>query len=173
MELQLVGSAWNRLVLRGAGTTTHNDGAGDTGFAFKWAPALPSNDVSLAVLGQVTLDTGAAAFTNGRPIYSLAATIGRNLSGGCAVAMYANVDDSGGAKTWTLSPNVSFPIAGQLGGFVEAGRKFGGGASASMAGAGLTWLLHDRVQLDLYGRRGLTASSPDLQAGFGVSTFWH
>ena len=172
LEVQIAGSAWNRLDLRTNGTTTHADGAADIRLAFKWAPTLSDKDMSLALLGGVTLDTGAAAFSNGRPIYSLGATLGRNLGSGCAVAMYANVDRNGGAATWTLSPNLSFPIAGSLSGYVEAGRMFGGGVSASLAGAGVTWLLHDRVQLDLYGLRGLTARSPDLQAGFGVSAFW-
>jgi len=29
------------------------------------------------------------------------------------------------------------------------------------------------VQFDLYALRGLTARSPDLQAGFGISVFWN
>ena len=172
-EVQIAGSAWNRLDVETAQTTTHADGAGDTRLSIKWAPALPSENISLAMLGTVTLDTGSPAFTNGRPIYSLGATIARDVGAGCEIALYANVDRSGGADTWTLSPNISFPIAGPVGGFFEAGRIAGGGASDSLAGGGMTWLLHDRVQFDLYARRGLTAHSPDRQAGFGVSAYWN
>ena len=71
-----------------------------------------------------------------------------------------------------MSSNFGFPIGENFAGYVEAGRVFGGGESSILAGAGVTWLLRDRVQLDLYGRRGLTARSPDLQAGAGVSVFW-
>ena len=84
----------------------------------------------------------------------------------------ANVDHSGGTDTWTVSPNFSFPIAGNLGGYVEAGRTSGGGESDSRAGGGLTLLLHDRVQLDLYALHGLDHRSTDLTAGFGVSMAW-
>jgi hypothetical protein len=172
LEMQLAGSLWNRLDLRVAGVTMRSEGAGDTKFALKWAPSLSGKDVTLAVLASVTVDTGAAAFTNGRPIVSLGATVARDLGDGRSIAMYANVDRSGGVDTWTLSPNFGFPISGNLGGYIEAGHTFGGGASSTVAGGGLTWLLHDRVQFDLYGLRGLTSRSPDVQAGFGVSVFF-
>lgn len=171
LEAQLAGSLWNRIDLRAAGISTRDEGAGDTKLALKWAPKLSSKDVSFAVLGSITLVTGASAFTNGRPIVSLGATIARDLGAGRSLAMYANVDRSGGTATWTLSPNFGFPISGNLGGYVEAGHTFGGGTSSTVAGGGLTWLLHDRVQFDLYGLRGLTSQSPDLQAGFGISVF--
>jgi hypothetical protein len=173
VELQIAGSLWNRSSVRAASVTTHDDGVGDTRFSLKWAPALPDDALSLAVLGGVTADTGAAAFTNGRPVYSLGATLGHKVGADCAVALYANVDHSGGTETWTVSPNFSFPIAGDLGGYVEAGRTTGGGESDSRAGGGLTWLLHDRVQLDLYALHGLTHGSTDLNAGFGVSMAWN
>jgi hypothetical protein len=172
LEIQLAGSLWNRIDLRAAGTLMRSEGAGDTKFALKWAPTLSGKDLALAVLGSVTVDTGSTAFTNGRPIVSLGATVTRDLGDGRSVAMYANVDRSGGVDTWTLSPNFSFPIKGNLGGYVEAGHVFGGGASSTVAGGGLTWLLHDCVQFDLYGLRGLTLRSPDVQAGFGISVFW-
>ena len=171
-EVQVAGSAWNRLDLRYAGMSAHSEGAGDTKLALKWAPALASKDVTLAMLGSVTFATGAPAFTNGRCIYSLGATIARDLGDGRSLAFYANVDHSGGEDTWTLSPNFGFPISGNLGGYIEAGHTFGGGASSTVAGGGLTWLLRDRVQLDVYGLRGLTTRSPDVQAGFGVSVFF-
>jgi len=172
LEIQFAGSAWNRLDLRSAVIATRNEGLGDTKIALKWAPALAIKDVSIALLGGVTLDTGAAAFSNGRPAYALGATVSRDLGSGRAVAMYANISRSGGASSWTLSPTFSFPLAKDVGAYVEAGRTFGDGSSA-VAGGGLTWLLHERMQFDLYALRGLTARSPDLQAGFGVSVFWN
>ena len=172
LEMQLAGSPWNRLDVRDAGITSHDEGAGDTRLSLKWAPALSTKAVTLAVLGGVTLDTGSAAFTNGRPIYSLGVDVAHDLGSGRSIAGYANVDHSGGSNVWTVSGNFGFPISGNLGGYVEAGRVFGGGASSTLAGGGLTWVLHERVQFDLYGRRGLTSRSPDLQAGFGISLFW-
>ncbi len=172
LEVQLAGSLWNRLHQHAGGVSFHDDGGGDTKLALKWAPSLASKDITLAVLGSVTAATGSAAFTNGRPIVSLGATVAHDLGGGRSLAFYANVDRSGGEDTWTLSPNFGFPISGNLDGYVEAGHTFGGGQSSTVAGGGLTWLLHDRVQFDLYGLRGLTPRSPDVQAGFGVSVFW-
>ena len=171
-EAQVTGSLWNRLDVRIAGLTSKSEGAGDTRLSLKWAPVFPVEHVSLAILGGITFKTGSATFTNGRPIYSLGAVLGKDLGTGRSVAAYANVDRSGGLDTWTLSTNFGFPIHGNIGGFVEAGRIFGNGVSSTLCGAGLTWLWHDRLQLDLYSRRGLTSSSPDLQAGFGVSLFW-
>jgi hypothetical protein len=173
LEIQLAGSLWNRLDMRAAGISSNSEGAGDTAIALKWAPALSSKGVTLAVLGAVTFDTGSAAFTNGRPIYSLGATIARDMGAGRSIGFYANVDHSGNTNTWTLSPTFSFPISGSLGGYVEAGRVFGSGASSTVAGGGLTLLVHNRVQLDVYARHGFTSSSPDVQAGFGVSVYWN
>jgi hypothetical protein len=163
LEVQVSASPWNRLDVR----------AGDSGFAVKWAPALANKELSLAFLGGVTFDTGAAAFANGRPSYSLGATIGRDLGAGRAITLYTNVNRSGGANTWTLAPAFGFPLTEQLAGYVEAGRIAGGGVSSTLAGGGLTWLLHDRVQFDVYARHGVTSSSPDLQAGFGICVFWN
>jgi len=173
LEIQLAGSAFNRLDVRTAGATTHSDGAGDTGIAMKWAPALADRQLSLAILGGVTLDSGAGAFTNGRPVYALGATLGRDLGGGKSLSLYANLNRSGAANTWTLAPSFNFAVNEQIGAFVEAGRVAGGGNSSTLVGGGLTWLLRERVQLDLYERRGVTSHSPDEQAGFGISIYWN
>ena len=173
LEVQVSGSPWNRIEVRAAGTSSQTQGAGDSGFALKWAPALASKDLALAFLGAVTFDTGAAAFTNGRPVYSFGTTIGRDLGAGRTVTLYANVTRSGGANTWTIAPSLEFPLTEQIGGYVEVGRSAGDGTSSTLAGGGLTWLLHDRVQFDVYARHGVTSSSPDLQAGFGICVFWN
>lgn len=172
LEVQVSGSPWNRIDVRAAGTTAQSQGAGDTGFALKWAPALANNDYSLALLGGVTFDTGAAAFTNGRAVYSLGTTIGHDLGAGRSLTLYANVNRSGGANTWTIAPAFGFPLTEQVGGYVEVGRSAGDGTSSTLAGGGLTWLLHERVQFDVYARHGVTSNSPDLQAGFGICVFW-
>jgi hypothetical protein len=172
LEIQFAGSAWNRLDVRSGGTATRNEGGGDTTVAMKWAPALATKHVSMALLGGVTLTTGDSAFTNGRPAYSLGATISRDLGSGRAVALYGNASRSGGRNIWTVSPNFSFPFGQDMGAYVEAGHTSGGDGASTVAGGGLTWLLHEHVQFDLYALHGLTSRSPDLQAGFGVSAFW-
>lgn len=172
LELQVGGSLWNRLAASSAGASSRAEGAGDGKIGLKWAQPLPASKLSLGILAAVTLDTGSAAFTNGSPIYSLGAVLGRDLGAGRSLAGYVNVDHSGAANTWTASSNFGFPVHGNLGGYVEVGRIAGAGNSSTVAGGGLAWLLYGRVQLDMYARRGLTGQSPDLQAGFGASIFW-
>jgi hypothetical protein len=172
LEMQLSSSLWNRLDQHDAVSSSRLTGVGDTKVSLKWAPSLASKDWSLAVLGGVSFDTGTAAFSNGQQVTSLGATVARDLGGNRSFAAYANVDHSGGADTWTLSTNYGFPLAGNFAGYVEAGRSFGTGTPASVAGGGVTWLFHDRLQLDVYARCGLTAESPDLQAGTGISLYW-
>ncbi len=172
LELQLGGSLWNRLDGNGVDVDKRSEGGGDSTIALKWAPTLKWSHVAIAFLGAVTLDTGAPAFTNGRPVYSLGATVSRDLQAGRAVAMYLDASSNGGRTTWTLSPNISFPITSNVGAYVEAGRTVGGDAAGTVAGGGMTWLLHDRVQFDIYGLRGLQGHAPDLQAGLGVSVVW-
>jgi hypothetical protein len=172
LELQLSGSPWNRTTIHAPGVRMHTDGAGDTALGLKWAPALASKQWTLAFLGSVSFDTGSAAFTNGRTVTSLGAAATRDLGDGRSLELYANDVNDRGANTWTLSANYGFPIHGNFGGYLEAARVAGGGTSSSLAGAGITWLLHDRVQFDLYADGGLTSRSPDLLAGFGISVFW-
>lgn len=172
-EIELAGSAWNRLDARGAAGSTRREGSADSSVAVKWAPAPADAPLSLALLGAVTLASGDAAFSNRRTTFSFGATLSRDLGAGRSVNLYANVDRSGGANTWTLAPGFNVTLGGGFGAFVEAGRQCGAGTSSTLAGGGLTWSWHERVQLDLYGRRGLTAHSPDEQAGFGVSVFWN
>ena len=172
LELQVAGSLWNRLDSRWHGGSSRVEGAGDTRIGLKWARPLPASKMSVGILATVTLDTGSAAFTNGAPIYSLGAVLGRDLGAGRSLAGYVNLDHSGASNTWTVSSNVGFPVHGNLGFYLEIGRICGAGDASAVGGGGLTWLLHDRVQLDLSARRGLTSRSPDLQAGLGVSTFW-
>ncbi len=172
LELQLSGSPWNRLDQHDAVSSQHLTGAGDIRVSLKWAPPVAGKNWSLALLGGVSFDTGAAAFSNGQQVYSLGATVARDLGDDRSLAAYANVDHAGGADTWTLSANFGFPLGGDFAGYIEAGRSFGTGMPASVAGGGVTWLYRDRLQFDLYARCGLTAESPDLQAGAGISLYW-
>ena len=103
LELQLSGSPWNRLDQHDAVSSQHLSGAGDIRVSLKWAPPLAGKDWSLALLGGVSFDTGAAAFSNGQQVVSLGATVARDLGGDRSLAAYANVDHAAGADIWTLS----------------------------------------------------------------------
>ena len=172
LELQLSGSPWSRTTIHAPWFRAHADGAGDTAIGLKWAPALANKRWTLAFLGSVSFDTGSAAFTNGRTVTSFGAAATSDLGDGRSLELYANDVHGGGANTWTFSANYGFPIHGNFGGYIETARVAGGGTSSSLAGAGITWLLKEHVQFDLYADGGLTQSSPDLLAGFGISVFW-
>lgn len=172
LELQVAGSLWNRLDASSQGASSRAEGAGDTRIGMKWAQPLPASKMSVGILATVTLDTGSAAFSNGWPIYSLGAVLSRDLGAGRSLAGYVNVDHSAGSNIGTVASNFGFPVHGNLGAYLEVGRIAGAGNSSTVGGGGLTWLLDDRVQLDMYARRGLTSQSPDLQAGLGISMVW-
>jgi hypothetical protein len=172
LEVQLLGSAWNELDIHSMDFSSHREGAGDTRLSLKWSPTLSTKGLSFAMLGGVTFDTGSADFSSGHTIETLGATLGHDLGGGRSIAAYANVDHSGNANVWTTSVNFGFPISGNLGGYLEVGHVDGDGTTSTVAGGGMTYLLNNRVQFDLYARHGLTSESPDIQAGFGVSVFW-
>ncbi len=171
-EVQLAGSAFNRTTIRGPGFRTHATGAGDTAIAGKWAPALNGQTTTLALLGAVSFDSGSDDFTNAQTVTSFGAAATRDLGDSRSLGFYANVDHAGGENTWTASTSFGFPVRGDIGGYVELARITGGGSSASLAGAGMTWMLHERVQFDLSFDAGLNRNSPDVLAGFGVSVFW-
>jgi hypothetical protein len=171
-EVQLHTSPWNRMTTRVGTLHASVEGAGDSALGIKWAPSLDSKTWTMAVLGLVSFDTGSSAFTNGHTVTSLGVAAGRDMGDGRSLGLYANLDHGAGQNTWTGSANFNFPIQGPFGGFVQVGRFAGGGASSSLAGGGITWLLHDALQFDLGANFGLTNRSPDYQIGFGVSVFW-
>ncbi|MDI1253412.1 transporter [Thermomonas sp.] len=172
IEVQLHTSPWNRMTTRVENLHADVEGTGDSALGIKWAPLLDSKVWTLAVLGLISVDTGSSAFSNGHTVTSLGVAAGRDFGDNHSLGLYANVDHGAGQNTWTESANFNFPIQGGFGGFVQVGRFNGGGTSRSLAGGGITWLLHDCVQVDLGANFGLTSRSPDYQAGLGVSVFW-
>jgi hypothetical protein len=172
LELQAADALYNRQRTRTDDVTTADHGAGDLTLALKLA--LPSTrKVSWALLGGVSLATGNTPFTTGTQQYQLAGSASMHLDDAHALGLYAGVTREGKDNAYTLSPNFSFPVGANLGGYVEAGYTFGDHIDKNeVAGGGLAWMVNSTVQLDLYALRGLTSLSTDLQAGFGVSIYW-
>ncbi|MBS0463039.1 MAG: transporter [Proteobacteria bacterium] len=172
LEVQLHASPWNHASIRTGAVRTSAQGAGDTALGIKWAPSLDSKQWTLAVLGLVSFDTGSAAFSAGHTVTSLGVAAARDLGGNRSLGLYANLDHGAGQNTWAGSANFNFPIHGDFGGFAQIGRFADGGVSSSLAGGGITWLIHDTIQLDLDANVGMTKRSPDYQLGFGVSVLF-
>ncbi len=172
LELQLAGSPWNRVTVRDHGVHASATGAGDTRVAVKWAPPLATGGLSFALLGAVSLDTGAAAFSSGTTVSTVGVALSRDLGDGRSVGGYLNVDHDRSSNVVSSSLSYGFPLNDAVGVFVEVGHGSGGGPATSVAGGGLTWLVDNRLQFDLSAHVGLTSRSPDLDAGFGISYLW-
>jgi hypothetical protein len=172
LEVQLAGSPWNRVTVRDHGAHASNTGAGDTRVAVKWAPPLSTEGLSFALLGAVSFDTGSAESSSGTTVSTLGVVLSRDLGDGRSVGGYLNVDHDRSSNVVSSSLSYGFPVNDAVGGFVEVGHSSGGGPSTGVAGGGLTWLVDNRLQLDLSAHVGLTSNSPDLDAGFGISYFW-
>lgn len=174
LELQAFGTPWNQLRTRprdGAASTEH--GAGDSGLALKYALPLHSDKHAVALLASTTLDTGAAAFTEGGTQYALGASYEYSFNDRWSSALYANATRGAGADTFTWSPSLSLALNDQVSTYVEAGfTHTDGEPNTAIAGAGLTWMVARTVQVDASFDVGLDNHSPDLQAGLGVSFYF-
>ncbi|TCV92767.1 outer membrane putative beta-barrel porin/alpha-amylase [Luteibacter rhizovicinus] len=171
-ELQIGGSAWNRLEERGQGVRRYSVGHGDSSLGLKLAPTL-SGDFSWSALGVVTFANGDQDFSNGARQYTLGATAQWAINERYVTTLYANVDRLRGRNTWTLAPTFGVNIAqnwmvyGEFDAIHSAqdGNEFqaGGGAALSVT---------DHVQLDAYALHRIGAHGPSVIAGLGISIFF-
>lgn len=174
LELQLFGNPWNRLreAPRNAPSTTTR-GAGDTGIALKYALPVGSDRHALAVLASSSFDTGSRAFGEGGTQYELGASYEYTFNERWTGALYANATRGAGEDAFTWSPSLNLALTDTVTGFLEAGfTHTNGEPSTSVAGAGLTWRVTPRTQLDASVDLGLDRNSPDVQAGLGVSFYF-
>lgn len=174
LELQLSGAPWQRQRMRMPGEATQRDrGSADSLVALKWAPQLSGGQDRWALLASATLARGDAAFSEGRQ-YMLAASWEHDLGNTFSTALYASHSRGDGARSTTWSPSLSMTLGPRLSAFVEAGfTDERNGPTESVAGAGLAWMWTERVQLDASFDLGLDADSDDLQAGLGLSAYFH
>jgi len=132
----------------------------------------------VAVLTGFSLPTGQASLSSGRVDPSVLVAFSHTLSS--RVSLGYNIGHS-----WE-SPNkisarqrllryslaLGVEITDKFGGFVEAfgNRAFNSSRSpANSIDAGVTYLLADNIQLDLYAGRGLSAGAEDTFVGGGIS----
>ncbi|CBL44976.1 Hypothetical protein HDN1F_13930 [gamma proteobacterium HdN1] len=166
LELQL-GTGWNRL--EGAGPST--DGRSDTSLAVKFAPTA-AGDVSWGVLASIELTDGAQAFRAERDQYLLGASINwqRNEDHALGIYMEANHGD---ANSQLLAINDGWTLTPELGMYIElAAQHLDGIGHGSMGGAGLTWEVTPRVQLDASVRHRLGGHADSWQGGIGVAVYF-
>ncbi|WP_411851617.1 transporter [Stenotrophomonas sp. LGBM10] len=174
LELQAFATPWNRLQLRPRGGPTHTErGAGDAGLALKFALPTGSDRHSVALLASSTFATGDRDFSEGGTQYALGASYEYTFNDRWSGALYANAVRGAGADEFTWSPSLSVALTDTVSSYVELGfTNSDGDPSTAIAGAGVTWMLRPRVQLDASFDVGLDNASPDLQAGLGVSFYF-
>lgn len=163
LELQLGADSYHWT--RGAGRA---QGGGDARVGFKLALPSSWSGFGWALQGGYGFPTGSAAFSAGEHVRDLGLAASWDLPGGRGFALYANLDDAHSGRTWTFSPNYTFYSDDRIGGYVELGYSHGEDDS-QVGGTGLTWQVHDRLQLDAFVLRGLNSAAPDWQAGLGFA----
>ncbi len=164
-ELQL-GTGWNRL--EGSGSIT--EGRSDTSLAVKFAPATTGN-VSWGLLGSVGFTDGAQDFRAERTQYLLGASVSWQRSADQSLGLYVEAVD-GDADSRLLAVNHGWALVPVLGMYVElVAQHLDGVGDGSMGGAGLTWQVTQRVQLDVSARRRLGGHADTWQGGAGISVY--
>lgn len=174
IELQVFGSPRNHL--REAprdGPATTSRGAGDSGLAVKFGLPLHSDRHAVALLASSSFGTGSRDFSEGGTQYELGASYEYTFNERWSAALYGNATRGAGKDAFIWSPSATLAVSDTFSAYIEAGfTHTDGESSTSVAGAGLTWMPADRVQLDASFDLGLDRNSPDLQAGLGVSFYF-
>jgi outer membrane putative beta-barrel porin/alpha-amylase len=175
VELQVAGSAWNRLEERGMGSRRHAIGHGDTSVGVKWASpgSGDAGDFSWAALGSVSFDNGDEDFGNGARQVSLGATMQWKPDEQHQNTLYADVDRLKGKNAWTLAPTFGRKFGDNLMAYVEADAIHDpDDGNELQAGGGLAYTIGDHVQLDAYALHRIGGHGPSVIAGLGVSMFF-
>jgi len=167
------GFAWED---RGPGTER---GLTDSSLGFKLELGEQSGAApSLAVIGQLSIPTGADAFTSDRAdpsailawAYDVGDT-GWSIAGNAGVTF---LEDRGGDLSEEFSASVALgaAVTGELGFFAEYFGFYRNGAASGPEhyfNTGLTWLVSNNAQLDFRVGAGLNGRSDSLFTGAGVS----
>ena len=171
LELQLGADSWSGLRVHGPDGRIRETGGGDGSVALKWAPTLADEQLSVAFKAGASLPWGRAPLGDAGQNYDLGVTVALALPRDGSVALYVDRQWGDAGSGWLLSPSYGFALRPQLSAYVEAG--YGTGAQyMRAAGAGVTWMVSPRVQLDASFLRGLDADTTDWQGGIGVSMYF-
>lgn len=165
LELQL-GTSWNRLDTPGYAA----NGRGDTSLGLK--AALPSSGpFSWGLLGSVAFSDGESPFSGGSTQYLLATAMNVQVNPDDSIGAYIETTHGNGENQQLVAVNAGHAFGSGVGGYVELAWQHAGG-SGSMAGAGVTWEITPRVQLDASFRHRLGGQADEWQGGLGVSVFF-
>lgn len=166
LELQL-GSGWSWL----DGSASSVDGRSNTSLGVKFAPSA-AGDFSWGVLGSVELKDGARAFRNEQHQYLLGASFNWQHSEDHASGLYIEAVD-GDADSQLLALNNEWTLTPALGLYVEwAMQHVASAGSGTVGGAGMTWQVTPRAQLDISARHRISGHTDTWQAGIGFAVYF-
>ncbi len=172
LELQLGSSPWNYLRQRGAGIRSASRGHGDSSLGLKLA--LPSSDqtFSWGLLGSVEFTDGAKAFRSDRRQYLLGAQFNLQADERNSLGLYLQDVCSGGLDSTTVAISDNYVLSRTLTVYAEAALLHAADqGSGTVAGAGLTWMISPRVQLDAGFDHRLGGTASEWQTNLGVSVY--
>ena len=175
VELQVAGSAWNRLVETGSGTRRRATGHGDTSVGIKVAPggSGDSGAFSWAALGTLTFANGNPDFGNGAKQASLGVTGQWKPDDTWQGTLFANVDHLKGENTWTLAPTFGRKLGENWMAYAEMDAIHDADdGNEVQAGGGVAYSIGDHAQLDAYALHRIGSHGPSVIAGLGVSVFF-
>jgi hypothetical protein len=174
LEVQIGTALYNRLNVQSQGSSANSHGYGDSSIALKFSPASPLKNLSMAILGKVSVATGQDNFSAGHTQYSLGSAVGWNVDANKSLGLYANISRLNGNNSYSISPNFGINLSDTVNVYMEAGATHTEKSNNNyIAGLGIAWMVIPNIQLDLSADRGLTRDSTFLQAGFGISAYFN
>ena len=181
VDFQLILQTWNhvRIKDRDAGTTTTQQGFGDTLMRLKWNLwGNDSGDTALALMPYVKLPTNQDDLGNDSVEGGLIVPFAVSLPAGWGMGLMTQFDlvrdgdDSGYHSEFVNTVTLSHDIVGKLGGYVEFFSSVSTERGSGWVGTvdlGLTYALTDDIQLDAGINIGVTRAADDWNPFVGLS----
>ncbi|MHA6203097.1 transporter [Dyella soli] len=171
-EAQLGTSPFNAIHQQGQGTDAWSHGHGDTILALKYAPSKPGDFFTWGLLGSVEFTDGAQGVRSDRRQYLLGADLNWQVADADTVGTYLEDVRTAGQDQLTVALNENHQLNKSVTAYVEAAWvRLPGAGSGTEAGAGLAWMVSQRVQLDGGLRHRLGGHAQQWMASVGVSVF--
>lgn len=173
LELQLGSSPWNALRQSTDGIAIRRRGHGDTRLGLKLALPSPDSAFSWGLLGSVELTDGATSFRSERRQYLFGAQFNLQVDRHNSLGAYLEDVRSGGRSSTTMALSDNYTLTRSLTIYAEfAQQHVANQASGSVAGAGLTWMVGPRVQLDAGFDHRLAGTATQWQGNLGMSVYF-
>lgn len=173
LELQVGSSAWNSLRQTGLGSDTTRHGHGDSQLGMKLA--LPSSNKALSwgLLGSVEFTDGTRDFRNDRRQYLLGAQFNLQADEHNSLGLYLEDVRGGGSDSTTIALSDNYALTRTLALYVETALLHASDqGNGSVAGAGLTWMITPRMQIDAGFDHRLSGTASRWQANLGASIYF-